>query len=277
MTDPGSPNSVPPNSAPPNSALLDDLLALAVDLAAAAAVRHQRGEAGRVDTKSSHSDPVTDVDRDSERLIVSGITRARPDDGLLGEEGASREGTSGLTWVIDPLDGTVNYVYGMPSHAVSIAVEHHGTPVVAVVHDTAHDDIFTARRGGGAHRNGAPIRVSATERLADTLLGTGFSYHAAQRRLQGRVLADLIGEVRDIRRVGSCAVDLCWTAMGRLDAFYETGPQRWDVSAGLLIIREAGGVATYDESTRRILGAPPSVWNDLHAAVEAAEHAAYPD
>ncbi|MDG2111332.1 MAG: inositol monophosphatase family protein [Actinomycetota bacterium] len=254
--------------------LLDELLELATDLAAAAAARHRQGDMGTVDTKSSASDPVTQVDRDSEHLIVAGITAARPEDGLLGEEGAARHGSSGFRWVIDPLDGTVNYVYGVPSHAVSIAVEFNDIPVVAVVHDSALDDVYRARRGGGATLNGETIRVSDTGSLAGTLLGTGFAYDAQQRSRQGRVLAELISQVRDVRRAGSCAVDLCWTAMGRLDAFYETGPNRWDVAAGMLMIREAGGVATYDESSHRILGAPPAVWNELTEAVAAAEKAA---
>ena len=255
----------------PSESLLDDLLTLALDLAAAAADRHADGNSGSVDTKSSATDPVTEVDRDSEELITAGIRRARPDDGLLGEEGASHEGTTGLTWVIDPLDGTVNYVYGVPSHAVSIAVEHHGVPVVAVVHDTALGDVYAARRGGGATRNGATIRVSDVTDLDRVLLGTGFGYEADVRARQGAVLASLLPRVRDVRRAGSCAVDLCWTAMGRLDAFYETGPQRWDVSAGMLMIREAGGVATYDTDGRRIMGAPPAVWNQLTGAVADAE------
>ncbi len=265
-----------PSAAEPGADLLDELLELAVDLAAAAAVRHQRGGTGQVDAKSSHTDPVTDVDRDSERIIVSGIRRARPQDGILGEEGASHPGTSGLRWVIDPLDGTVNYVYGMPSHAVSIAVEHNGNPLVGVVHDTALDDVYTARRGGGAHRNGSPIEVASTAELGDALLGTGFGYQADQRRRQVRVLAGLIGEVRDIRRAGSCAIDLCWTAMGRLDAFYETGPNRWDVAAGMAILSEAGGIATYDEDAGRIMAAPPALWEALRAAVGAAEAAVHP-
>jgi len=257
----------------PTGELLDELLGLAIELAEAAANRHLAGGVGDIATKSSHSDPVTAVDRDSENLIVDALATRRPDDGLLGEEGSERGGTTGLRWVIDPLDGTVNYVYGFPSHAVSIAVEHEGAPVVAVVHDTALGDVYSARRGGGAQRNGEPIGVSAADVLATTLLGTGFGYDADQRRRQGAVLAQLLPQVRDVRRAGSCAVDLAWTAMGRLDAFYETGPNRWDVSAGLLLVREAGGVATFDDDAHRIIAAPPRLWNALTDAVEAAEQA----
>ncbi len=255
----------------PSDELLDELLALAVELAEAAAARHAAGGMGEVTTKSSHSDPVTEVDRDSENLIVDALATRRPDDGLLGEEGAEHDGSTGLRWVIDPLDGTVNYVYGFPSHAVSIAVEHSGVPVVAVVHDTALGDVYTARRGGGSHRNGHPMRVSSADSLGAALLGTGFGYDAEQRRMQGAVLAQLLPQVRDIRRAGSCAVDLAWAAMGRLDAFYETGPNRWDVSAGLLLVREAGGAATYDDDARRIMAAPARLWNDLTTAVTEAE------
>ena len=267
-----TPSHKPADPAPElDDSALDSLLALAVDLADRAARRHRQGGIGDLATKSSVTDPVTEVDRDSEALIVSGIRSARPRDGILGEEGASVDGVTGLRWIIDPLDGTVNYLYGIPCHAVSISVEEHGVPIVGVVHDTAHDEVFAARRGGGATFGGRPIRGSDVTSLSSTLLGTGFGYDAQQRHRQGRVLAKLIGQVRDIRRAGSCAVDLCWAAMGRLDAFYETGPNRWDVSAGMIIVREAGGVATYDPSTHRILAAPPALWNELVAAVSAAE------
>ena len=192
----------------------------------------------------------------------------------MGEEGAERDGTTGLRWVIDPLDGTVNYIHGFPSHAVSIAVEFQDVPVVAVVHDTALGDVYTARRGAGAFCNGEPMRVAEVEDLSSALLGTGFGYDADVRDRQGRVLGHLISRVADIRRAGSCAVDLASTARGRLDAFYEVGPNRWDVSAGMLLVREAGGIATYAAEARRIMAAPPEVWNDFSQLVADAESAA---
>lgn len=260
----------------PTDRELDDLLALAIDFAARAAERHRRRETGDVDTKSSDTDPVTQVDKDSEALIVEGIRTHRPDDGIVGEEGADVAGTTGLEWVIDPLDGTVNFIHEFPSHAVSIGVEFDSVPVVGVVHDTAHHDVYWARRGGGAFCNGEPIQVASVDELQRALLGTGFGYDAKVRAIQGATIAQLLPQVADIRRAGSCAVDLCWTARGRLDAFYETGPSSWDVTAGVIVVREAGGVATYDPATKRVLASPPQLWNALTDAVEAAEESSRP-
>ncbi len=242
---------------------LDHLMELALDLASGAAAIHRRGITGEVDTKSSATDPVTQVDRDSERLILEGIARARPDDGVLGEEGARRDGTSGFRWVIDPLDGTVNYLYGFPSHAVSIGVEFGGVPVVGVVHDTALGEVYRARRGGGAFRDDVPIRPNDVSDPARALVATGFAYEPRVRRSQAEVLTGVIDRVRDIRRAGSAAIDMCWTASGRVDAYYETGPHPWDVTAGLVIVREAGGTAAYDPVNNRIMASAPGLWAPL--------------
>ena len=197
-----------------------------------------------VETKSSSTDMVTEVDRASEALIVERIRVSRPSDGILGEEGASRDGTSGVRWVVDPLDGTTNFLYGFPAYAISIGVEVDGEVVAGVVHDAARGETFTARRGGGAFRDGHRIHVSPQAQLPLALVGSGFGYDAAHRVRQARVLAAILGQVRDLRREGSAALDLCSVACGRLDAYFEGPLNPWDVCAGMLIVREAGGIAS---------------------------------
>jgi myo-inositol-1(or 4)-monophosphatase len=219
-----------------------ELLDLARDLAASAAgVQLDRLGQVRadVDTKSSATDMVTEVDRECERLIVDGILAVRPRDGILGEEGADVAGTSGYRWVIDPIDGTTNYLYGHAGFAASIAVELDGRAIAGVVHDPLHGDVFEAVRGGGAVRNGRAISVSSVADPSVALVATGFGYGAARRRAQGEVVGRLIGNIRDIRRMGAAAVDLCSVGCGRVDAFYERGLNRWDLAAGALIAEEA--------------------------------------
>ncbi len=202
-----------------------------------------------VDLKSSPTDVVTEMDRAAEALIVRRILEARPDDGILGEEGADRPSRTGVRWVIDPLDGTVNYLYRRPDWAVSIGVEVDGASSAGAVFAPVHDELFAATLGGGATRNGRPIHVSSEARITHALVGTGFGYEAAVRKMQGAVVARLIGEVRDIRRSGSAALDLCALACGRLDAYYERGVHLWDIAAAGLVVREAGGNAeTLDEA-----------------------------
>jgi fructose-1,6-bisphosphatase/inositol monophosphatase family enzyme len=223
--------------------LLDELLDLATDLATRAAdllvdgLSHHRVE---VSTKSSSTDMVTEMDRASEALIAAGIRAARPDDGIVGEEGADHEGTSGVRWLVDPIDGTTNYLYGFPGFAVSIGAEYRGEIVVGVVQDPLHRDVFRAVKGRGATRNGEPISASTKDDLQTALVGTGFSYEPERRRRQAAVLTQVLPHVRDIRRMGAAAVDLCSVACGRLDAFYERGLGPWDLAAGALIAREAG-------------------------------------
>ncbi|HEX3622505.1 MAG TPA: inositol monophosphatase family protein [Acidimicrobiales bacterium] len=199
----------------------------------------------RVDvrTKSSGTDMVSEMDRASEALVVEGILAERPDDAILGEEGASRSGTSGVRWVIDPLDGTTNYLYRHPTWAVSVAAEVDGRVEAGVVAAPGLRETFTAARGKGAWLNGAPIAVSGAAGLATALVGTGFGYLADRRARQAAVLPQLLPEVRDIRRNGVASLDLCWVACGRLDAYYEYGGQPWDVAAGLLVATEAGATA----------------------------------
>ncbi len=223
----------------------EDLLAIAVDAARRAGhllVEARGRQPQAVSTKSSRTDMVTDVDRASEALIVAAITDGRPDDAIVGEEGSRREGSTGVSWTIDPLDGTTNYLYGIPAFGVSIAAEVGGETVVAVVHDPNRHETFSAVRGSGESCNGELVAVTDCHELGVALAGTGFSYEAPRRAEQARLLETVLPAVRDIRRVGAAALDLCWVAAGRLDAFFESGLQPWDRAAGELIASEAGAV-----------------------------------
>jgi myo-inositol-1(or 4)-monophosphatase len=252
-----------------------ELLALATSLAAEAAqlLRDGLDHVHDVDTKSSLTDMVTASDRASERLVVDGIRAARPDDGILGEEGTADSGTSGVRWVIDPLDGTTNFLYGLPAFAVSIAVEVDGTTEVGVVVDAARHETFTAVRGRGAHLDGRRLRVNGADQLATALIGTGFSYDAARRARQGAVVAQVLPLVRDIRRVGAAALDLCWVAAGRLDGFYEKGLAPWDLGAGALVAAEAGArvgdLAGGPASGAFTLATAPALFEPLRALLDA--------
>ncbi|RFS81703.1 inositol monophosphatase [Actinomadura spongiicola] len=198
-----------------------------------------------VQTKSSPTDVVTLMDRAAEQLVIERIRAVRPDDAFLGEEGGDHAGGSGVRWVIDPIDGTVNYLYDLPDWAVSIAAEVDGTVVAGVVEIPLRGETYTAVRGGGALRHTASgareLRVNSQVPLGEALVATGFGYAAGRRARQARVLTGVLPRVRDIRRGGSCCVDLCALAAGRIDAYYERGVQAWDIAAGGLIVREAGG------------------------------------
>ena len=192
-------------------------------------------------TKSSSTDIVTAADRASEELISARIRAARPQDGILGEEGSDSTGTSGVRWVVDPIDGTVNYAHGLPAYAVSIGVEVDGVAAVGVVLSPAQGLEYTAVRGGGARRNGEPIRAAAPVPLGKALVGTGFSYERDLRISQTMTFARLLPQIADIRRIGSCALDLCAIAEGSLDGYVEEGVGgAWDYAAGALIAQEAG-------------------------------------
>lgn len=223
-----------------------DLLALAQRVATEAGAMLLAGAGDlRLDvtTKTSGTDMVSEMDRASEALIVKGILAARPDDAILGEETGSRDGSSGVRWVIDPLDGTTNYLYRHPIWAVSVGVEVDGEVAAGVVAAPGLGETFSAARGQGARLNGRPIITSAAVDLASALVGTGFGYVASRRALQAAVLPHLLPAVRDIRRNGVASLDLCWVACGRLDGYFEAGGQPWDVAAGLLIATEAGAAA----------------------------------
>ncbi len=227
---------------------LEDDLALAERVARAAGellLEHFRRPASGLAAKSSLTDPVSDADRQAEKLIEAELRRERPDDALVGEEGASVGGDSGRRWVVDPLDGTVNFLYGHAAWAVSIALEDAEGGAVAVVHDPARGETFRARRGGGTELNGRPVRVSGEERLETALIATGFGYAADRRAMQAATLARVLPRVRDIRRNGSAALDLAWVAAGRLDGYYERGVQHWDYAAGRILVGEAGGATAW--------------------------------
>lgn len=247
------------------------LTELAIEVAREAGSLAVRRRAVGVDvaaTKSTPTDVVTAVDREAEELIHGRLLAARPDDGVLGEEGASVAGTSGVTWVIDPIDGTVNYLYGLPTYAVSIAAEVNGEVVAGAVVNPASGETWWATRGEGAFLDGVRIRISGETRLDHALVGTGFGYAAERRAVQAQVLTEVIVKVRDIRRAGAAAIDICNVACGRLDAVYERGLNPWDYAAGLLIATEAGaragGLDGAAPSPEFVLAATPGIFDGLH-------------
>lgn len=224
-----------------------ELLALAERLARAAGRLVLEGRAEGLDdvgTKSTGTDMVTEYDRASEALVVEGLREARPDDAIVGEEGTDDLGSSGITWFVDPIDGTTNYLYALPGYAVSIGACDVEGSLVGVVAIPVLGEVFTAVRGHGAFCGGARIRASAKADLATALVGTGFAYEPATRVRQAEALTKVIGRVRDVRRLGAAATDLCFVACGRLDAYYERGLGPWDMVAGELIAREAGAVTS---------------------------------
>ncbi len=228
-----------------------ELLTLARSIAVeagelAAKRRHEGVEVAN--TKSSAVDVVTEADREVERLIRNRLADARPHDGILGEEGGGHSGTSGLTWVVDPIDGTTNYLYGIPHYAVSIAVVE-GEPdpqtwadVAGVVFNPASGELYSAAIAEGAMLGGDAIHVAPTVPLAEALIGTGFAYDSAMRGVQGAIVTQLLPKVRDIRRQGTASLDLCFVAAGRLNAFFERTLSPWDHAAGAIIARQAGAV-----------------------------------
>lgn len=258
-----------------------ELLELASDIAVQAGellAERQPQVRDFVGTKSSPTDMVTEVDRESERMIADLILAIRPFDAILGEEGTSHEGRSGVRWVVDPLDGTTNFLYGFPMYAVSIAVEAEGKTLAGVVFNAATNELFAAAAGLGATLNGDLIHVSTEQELSRALVATGFGYDPTRRKQQGEILARLVGRVRDVRRAGSAALDLCYVACGRVDAYYEQGLNHWDWGAGELIVREAGGeVAFLSEAPFAdrpcILAANPKLFPQVKAAVLAASRA----
>jgi myo-inositol-1(or 4)-monophosphatase len=220
-----------------------ELLALAEGLArqAGALIRDgRRSGLTDVGTKSSVTDMVTEFDRASEALIVHGLQEVRPDDTIVGEEGMGRTGSSELTWYVDPIDGTTNYLYELPVYAVSIGASDLDGPLVGVVHLPVLGETFTAVRGHGAWLGGARIHCRPHDDLSTSLIATGFSYLPGSRTAQATVISRVIGQVRDIRRLGAASADLCFVACGRFDGYFELGLASWDLAAGELIARESG-------------------------------------
>jgi myo-inositol-1(or 4)-monophosphatase len=247
------------------------LLDVAVDAARIAARlvvdQRPRGQLEVTATKSSLTDIVTAMDQLSERTIVERISATRPEDGFLGEEGARSDGSSGVTWVVDPIDGTVNYLYEIPSYAVSIAARVDGEVVAGVVTNPVSGETWTAVRGEGAWLDGRPVRVNDPPELAMALVATGFGYSAARRSRQAEVLGQVLPKVRDVRRAGAASLDLCALATGRVDAYYEQGLKPWDLAAGGLVAREAGavvgGLRGADAGESLVVAAPPGLFETL--------------
>jgi myo-inositol-1(or 4)-monophosphatase len=261
-----------------------ELLALAEAAAAEAGrmllSKRPAGPAGRpevAETKSSPTDVVTEMDRSAERLIAARLLGERPGDAILGEEGGE-SGHGRVRWIVDPLDGTVNYLYGLADWAVSIAAEVAGEVVAGVVMAPVHREVFTAVRGGGAwlRADGSPplrLRCNTGVTLARALVATGFGYAAGRRQVQGEVVAGVLPRVRDIRRGGSCAVDLCALAAGRVDAYYERGVNYWDYAAGGLVATEAGarlaGLAGQPPGPGLVVAAEPALFGELEELLAA--------
>ncbi len=224
-----------------------------------------------VTAKSSPTDLVSEADHAAERLIRERLSAARPGDGFLGEEGGDEAGTSGLRWVVDPLDGTINYLFRIPQWAVSIACEDDTGTIAGVIYDPMRDELWSAERDGPALLDGRPIRCSDRSDLATAMVATGFGYDADVRRLQAQVTAELLPQVRDIRRFGAAALDLAWAACGRIDAFYERGLNDWDLAAGELLCRRAGMAVRYLEPSPPAAGgvvvAPPRLIDALERLV----------
>ncbi len=233
------------------------------------------------DTKSSATDPVTEFDRAAEAHIVAELRRLRPDDAIIGEEGAADSGTSGIAWHIDPIDGTANFLYDLPAWCTSVAAVVADGPITnalaGAVYLPVTDEMFTAQRGGGATLNGTLVRASRADDVATALVGTGFSYLADRRVVQADRISRLLPQVRDIRRYGSAAIDLAFVACGRLDAYFEEHLNSWDMAAGLLIAAEAGAIVSDfagdlpDE--RSAIAAAPGVHAALLAAISGASPA----
>ena len=247
---------------------MNELLDLAVRVATAAGeeLLARAGDAGLVSYKTSDTDPVSEADRSAERLITEALLDARPDDGLLGEEGADRPGTTGLRWVIDPLDGTVNFLYGLPAWSVSIACEDENGSVAGVVRQPVLDRTFTAVRGAGAFLDGRRLHVNDPVPLGSALIATGFSYEMEHRQRQAAVVASLLPQVRDIRRIGSAALDLCMVGAGMVDGYFEDTTHHWDWAAGALVASEAGAVVRAEGTG--LVAAGPSLFRELTAVLD---------
>jgi myo-inositol-1(or 4)-monophosphatase len=231
---------------PSQRELADELVELAITAAIRAGTVLAELAPRRLDlrakasAKSSITDLVTAADVEAEAAILEVVLGARPDDAILAEEGSSRAGSSSVTWIIDPLDGTTNFVYGYGDFAVSIAAEVDGTVIAGVVHDPIANETFAATLGGGATLNSEVMTPSDPSSLTAALVGTGFGYRAEERSTQARMLPSLMPAIRDIRRGGAASLDCCGVGAGRLDAYFEAGLKPWDFAAGLLIATEAG-------------------------------------
>jgi myo-inositol-1(or 4)-monophosphatase len=223
-----------------------------------------------LERKSSVTDPVSDADRAAEDAIRTLLAAERPDDGLLAEEGSRAEAASGRQWIVDPLDGTVNYLYGFPAWCVSVALKDDEGNAVGVVRDPLRDETFRAARGHGCELNGSRVRVRERDDLSRALVATGFAYDQERRTEQAEVVRRVLPNVRDIRRAGAAALDLSWLAAGRLDGYWERGLRAWDWAAGRLLVEEAGGaVAELSGEPCGLVAAGPALLPALAALVSA--------
>jgi len=229
--------------APHGPALRDVAVAVATEAAALVRARRREGVAVAA-TKSTGTDIVTDTDRESEELLLRRLAELRPGDGFLGEEGSGTgtASSTGVTWVVDPIDGTVNFLYGVAPYAVSVAaVDDAGDSLAGAIVDVTSGEVYSAARGEGASLDGHPLRVREPVPMGERLVLTGFQYEAERRVLQAQAVTRMIGQVRDIRRIGSAALDLCYVARGAADAYVEEGLHLWDRAAAQLVVCEAGG------------------------------------
>ena len=252
-----------------------ELLAIAVETAEAAGrllLERFRAPARGVERKSSTTDMVSDADRDAEALIRERLRGVRQYDAIVGEEGGEEGGSSGLRWVIDPLDGTTNFLFGIPQWGVSIACEDEAGGLAGVVYSPCHDELFTATRGGGAFLGDVRLAASSKTDLADALIVTGFSYLPEERAAEAAVVERVLPRVRDIRRPGAASLDIAWTAAGRFDGYYEVPTHHWDWAAGVVIAREAGAViselSAVGASGPGLVVAGPGLHAELRALVE---------
>ena len=240
--------------------------------ATAALVAAAHGQPRAVGRKSSPTDVVTQTDLRAESLVRRLLSEATPQAGLLGEEGGRTAPAARLQWVIDPLDGTINFLYGVPIFAVSIAAALDGEVVAGAVFDVLRDELFAAHRGGGARCNGEPIAVSECTALPDALVATGFSYRADLRACQGEVAHRLLSRARDLRCFGSAALELCWVACARVDGYFQSDTEIWDRAAGALIAAEAGAQIELPcpENDDLVIAASPLIFEDLRGVVQLA-------
>jgi myo-inositol-1(or 4)-monophosphatase len=236
--------------------------------AGAALMERFGGPASGLGHKTSDTDLVSDADRAAEKVIRELLEAERPDDGLIAEEGSRHEAASGRRWVVDPLDGTVNFLYGIPHWAVSIALEDGEGVAAGVVFDPTRAECFRAARGAGSELNGHPIRVRERQPLDRAMVATGFGYQPERRAAQADVAARVLPAVRDLRRAGAAALDLAWLAAGRLDGYYERGLSPWDWAAGRLLVEEAGGaVLEMPGEPLGLVAAAPELLEELAALV----------
>ncbi|MCW2656046.1 MAG: Inositol-phosphate phosphatase [Jatrophihabitans sp.] len=262
-------------SAQPRPPDPDELEGIAVALAEGAAqvVRDARGDAVDVSAKSTVTDLVTEIDRRTERWLVAEIARRRPGDAVLGEEGGGRAGSTRVRWVLDPIDGTVNFVLGLPQYAVSVAAEVDGVVVAGAVCNPVTGERFRAHRGGGAYLGDQRLTGPRDVPLPRAVVGTGFSYDAGQRARQIAVVAPLLPRLADIRRLGASSLDICFVAAGRIDGYFEAGLNEWDYAAGALVASEAGcqvtGLRGRPPSTRMVAVTGPGLAAELFGLLEA--------